>query len=293
MAAEGGRPEGIVLGVSGTSIVPGHRSGVVLDFSDNGIAADGSAALGLLLEAPEPNRLGMPVVGLVLTGNKLTFPGLVKLSKGIVAARRLRALDLQSTGLEAKGAVWLANALGKAWSSQAPDDTPARPSGIGPGSSQGFTTTLRADPYIFRPPLAELNLTGNSVGKRGGLKLVEVITQLRNCHPLRALGLRQNFLGSQVMSALATLLSSVDRKLCFVECSSSDLADTIGIRETLQPNPQLVLGSDPWPLQCRFAAASSLSKASRRWLIGPLPPEVLDLIFEFLRVQVIREVAIV
>ena len=269
----------------------GRRStqNLELDLSINDFGPGGAVAVAELLQHCD-TQLGASIVSLSLTGNPLGVVGMVKLTPGIQKAASLRRLDLQSTQLFAAGAVWLCNALEKTWGTTA--FTPRASDGILEPSS----------PFV--PPLALLNLNGNSIGQRGGSKLLSLLAIRPNCHPLRALGLRNNHLGPKVTNSFAVFLRQIDCHLVWVEFSQSDLEvppaqatnagahDEMPAASPLLAVPAQQVGVRPWPLSCRLATIGALEQARHQMGESPLPPEVVSLVFSYLCSVLVRRVAI-
>ena len=147
-----------------------------MDLTSNELSDAGADAVACLLEGAQ--SVGLQISGLTLTGNPLGMVGIVKLCAGIPVARHLRKLDLQACQIEAKGLIWLTNCLNKAWGKPPPLETTTPPH---------LAQHCHYDdiPFTFVPPLAELNLSGNSMGRRGGMKLVSMLEGRANWHPLQ------------------------------------------------------------------------------------------------------------
>jgi len=209
----GGREEdmqGSAVRLDGRQEPSSVTGGLCLDLSANELSDAGADAVACLLEGAE--SVGLQISGLALTGNPLGVVGAVKLCAGIPVACHLRKLDLQACQLEAKGLIWLANCLNKAWGTPPPLKTRLAPSLAEYSHYDDIA-------FTFVPPLAELNLSGNSIGRRGGMKLVSMLEGRANWHPLQALGLRNNYMGVEAMGALAELLAKCERRLVWVECT--------------------------------------------------------------------------
>jgi len=288
----------------GSSGRPIKQPALHLDLSENRIAAAGAAAVGMLLRGASP--LGIRIGRLALTGNtNIRAGGMQHLSAGIAESRDLQELDLQSTGLEAAGVAHLLDALAKAWERASNklhdsictadacmrEDLTAHNS-ASLGYSDGSGPVLAQTP--LQPPLKSLNLNGNGIGQQGGLALLAFLRQYGSRHPLRALGLRNNDLGTTFMREFGTFLRQDDKCLVWVEFSKRDVAADAHalLGEDGTDDLALTLGVAPWSLACRMTVLHALGEAREDRGLHPVPVEACHLIFAFLCSPVVRSVAV-